>query len=99
MDVTCALIYDEYIALLLWLSSADILKAVGNIIGLRFLLSSQLLTYPLGISAMLVAFALMAVTGVVHHALCNISRSSVEINCTVRRRMKQLLGCMRRGTV
>ncbi|KAF3050836.1 hypothetical protein E8E11_007660 [Didymella keratinophila] len=46
-----------------------VMYAVGNIIGPQFFISSQSPTYPLGIGAMLVAFALMAVTGTVYYAL------------------------------
>ncbi|KAF3000931.1 hypothetical protein E8E13_008746 [Curvularia kusanoi] len=47
-----------------------VVYAVGNIIGPQFFISSQSPTYPLGIGAMLVAFALMAVAGIVYYALC-----------------------------
>ncbi|KAF2627095.1 allantoate permease [Macroventuria anomochaeta] len=47
-----------------------VMYAVGNIIGPQFFISSQSPTHPLGIGAILVAFTLMAITGVVYCALC-----------------------------
>ena len=51
-------------------ANADVGIAIGNIIGPQFFISSQSPTYSLGIGAMLVAFALMAVTGIVYYVLC-----------------------------
>ncbi|TKW58565.1 putative transporter [Colletotrichum tanaceti] len=44
--------------------------AIGNIIGPQLFLSSQAPRYPLGISAMMFAFALMAASGLVYCLLC-----------------------------
>jgi hypothetical protein len=54
------------------------LAAVGNIIGPQFFISSQSPTYPLGIGAMLVAFALMAVAGVLYWILCVVENKSKD---------------------
>lgn len=44
--------------------------AIGNIIGPQLFLSSQAPRYPLGIGAMMFAFALMAASGVAYYVLC-----------------------------
>ncbi|KAK1634406.1 major facilitator superfamily transporter [Colletotrichum phormii] len=44
--------------------------AIGNIVGPQLFLSSQAPRYPLGISAMIFAFALMAASGLVYYLLC-----------------------------
>ncbi|KDN67530.1 putative major facilitator superfamily transporter [Colletotrichum sublineola] len=44
--------------------------ATGNIIGPQLFLSSQAPRYPLGIGAMMFAFALMAVSGMAYYLLC-----------------------------
>ncbi|OLN85237.1 putative transporter C417.10-like protein 5 [Colletotrichum chlorophyti] len=44
--------------------------AIGNIIGPQLFLSSQAPRYPLGIGAMMFAFALMAASGLAYYLLC-----------------------------
>ncbi|KXH59390.1 major facilitator superfamily transporter [Colletotrichum salicis] len=44
--------------------------AIGNIVGPQLFLSSQAPRYPLGIGAMMFAFALMAASGLVYYLLC-----------------------------
>lgn len=44
--------------------------AIGNIIGPQFFLRSQAPHYPLGIGAMICAFAIMAASGALHYAYC-----------------------------
>ncbi|KAH7316931.1 major facilitator superfamily domain-containing protein [Stachybotrys elegans] len=50
--------------------SIAIVYAVGNIIGPQFFRKDQAPYYPLGIGAMLCAFAVMAAAGVAYYALC-----------------------------
>ncbi|KAL2850245.1 major facilitator superfamily domain-containing protein [Aspergillus pseudoustus] len=50
--------------------SVGIFYAVGNIVGPQFFLDSQSPTYPLGIGAMMCAFAVMMATGIAYSLLC-----------------------------
>ncbi|KAF3810204.1 putative transporter [Colletotrichum gloeosporioides] len=50
--------------------SVAVCYAIGNIIGPQLFLSSQAPRYPLGIGAMMFAFALMAASGVAYYVLC-----------------------------
>ncbi|KAJ0342841.1 hypothetical protein COL922a_000665 [Colletotrichum nupharicola] len=50
--------------------SVAVCYAIGNIIGPQLFLSSQAPRYPLGIAAMMFAFALMAASGVAYYVLC-----------------------------
>lgn len=52
------------------MTGTDKIIAIGNIIGPQLFLSSQAPRYPLGISAMMFAFALMAASGLVYYLLC-----------------------------
>ncbi|EKG12354.1 Major facilitator superfamily [Macrophomina phaseolina MS6] len=50
--------------------SVAVFYAVGNIVGPQFFQESQSPHYPLGISAMLCCFAIMAATGVIYGLIC-----------------------------
>ncbi|KAH7031454.1 major facilitator superfamily domain-containing protein [Microdochium trichocladiopsis] len=50
--------------------SVAIVYAVGNIVGPQLFLSTQAPRYQLGIGAMIFAFALMAVAGILYYLLC-----------------------------
>ncbi|KAF7531249.1 hypothetical protein G7054_g9046 [Neopestalotiopsis clavispora] len=50
--------------------SIAVVYAIGNIIGPQFFLDEQSPTYPLGIGAMLCAFAVMAAAGVAYYVFC-----------------------------
>ncbi|KAL0941808.1 major facilitator superfamily transporter [Colletotrichum truncatum] len=60
--------------------SVAVCYAIGNIIGPQLFLSSQAPRYPLGIGAMMFAFALMAVSGVVYSLLCIFENKRRDFN-------------------